>query len=451
VLGATARASEVVVRGGLLIDGTGRDPQPGVGLVIRGGVIVQVAPDDGLDFSSDAQRCDAEGRAILPGLIDSHTHLTYHGTRLDLWQQELEESIEVNTLKAAQNARAILGMGISTIGDGGCRGFIGPGIRDGIRMGLIPGPRVVATGPIICGSAGLEDHMPAWARYESDTQLGRIVTGPAEVRSEVRRQVKGGVDWIKVAASGVAGSRFSNAEQEDLTYEEIVAAVEEARKFGMRVHAHAHSRESVKACARAGVLSIHSGEFVDEEGLELLKQHGMVFAPTIAWLQARTLDDYPPSRDPKFWDEAHRAFVAAARAIVRAREVGTKVAIGTDASHRFFHVPDAALEMEYFAHLGYTALEIITAATKTAAEAIDRGDSLGTLEAGKRGDVLIVSADVAEDVTVLRDKRNIARQLIEGVEVELDPARGVIGRPFSVRDALGELAVSPPTAATTSR
>ena len=135
---------------------------------------------------------------------------------------------------------------------------------------------------------------------ESDQALGMTVNGVDEVRRAVRAQVKGGVDWIKVSASGVAGSRFATAETEDLSADEIVAAVSEARKYGKPVHAHAHSREGVRACVEAGVLSLHSGEFVDEEILLMMREKGIIFSPTVAWLHARCLPGYVLAAESRF-------------------------------------------------------------------------------------------------------------------------------------------------------
>jgi imidazolonepropionase-like amidohydrolase len=429
---------ELVLKGGRLIDGTGREPVANAGLVVVDGTIRQVGPSDALSYGRDAQVVDVEGRTLMPGLIDSHTHLTYFSGQPDAWQLELKESVELNTVRAALNARQILHMGVTTIGDGGCRGYIGPAIRDAVKLGLIPGPRVVAAGPILTGSAGLLDTMPAWVRYESDAALGMVVDGPDQVRRAVRKQIKGGVDWLKVAASGVAGSPYSTAEFDDLTYEEILAAVHEAAKFRKKVHAHAHSREGIKAAVRAGVISLHSGEFADEEGLELMRRHGVIFSPTIAWLHARCLPSYSLASDPEFLAEARKAYDAAVASVIWARELGVKLALGTDAAHRFWHVPDAVFELEFFVALGYTPLEAITAATKTAAEAIDRGAILGTLEPGKLADVLVVEGDPASDIRVLRDKRSIVRMFKEGREVALPPDRGWVGEDFPVAQAVRE-------------
>jgi imidazolonepropionase-like amidohydrolase len=429
---------ETVLIGGTLIDGTGRDPVLRAGVLMKDRKIHAVGPVAQLSYGRDARIVDVTGLTIMPGLIDIHTHLTYHGDQPNVWQLEFEESIELNTLKAARNAAHILQTGFTSIGDGGCRGYIGPAIRDGVAKGVIPGPYIVAAGPILTGSAGLLDGMPVWIRMESDQALGMTVNGVDEVRRAVRAQVKGGVDWIKVSASGVAGSRFATAETEDLSADEISAAVSEARKYGKPVHAHAHSREGVRACVEAGVLSLHSGEFVDEEILVLMRERGIIFSPTIAWLHARCLPGYVLAENPAFVEEAWRAYAAAKISIVKARQLGVKMAMGSDASHRFHHVPDGVLELEYYQELGWPALEVIRAATNTAAEAINRGDTLGTLVPGKVADILVVEGPVAQDVRVLRDKRNIRRIFQAGHELALAPDRGIYGPDFKASEWLEE-------------
>jgi imidazolonepropionase-like amidohydrolase len=434
---------ETVLIGGTLIDGTGREPIANAGVVMKEGKIHATGPSGRIKYGRDARVIDVAGLTLMPGLVDSHTHLTYHGDQPNVWQHEFEESVELNTLKAARNAAHILQTGFTSIGDGGCRGYIGPAIRDGVAQEVIPGPRIVAAGPILTGSAGLLDGMPVWIRLESDHALGMTVNGVDEVRRAVRMQVKGGVDWIKVSVSGVAGSRFATAESEDLSADEIRAAIIEARKYGKYVHAHAHSREGVRAAVGAGVLSLHSGEFADEEGLLLMRDKGIIFSPTIAWLHARCLPGYVLAEDAAFVEEAWRAYAAAKVSVAAARKLGVKMAMGSDASHRFHHVPDGVIELEYYQELGWPTLDVITAATKTAAEAINLGDTLGTLTPGKVADILVVEGPIAEDIRVLRDKRNIKWMFQGGREVALAPDRGLLGSDFKVAEWLDKPLAKP--------
>ena len=430
-------SGETVLRGCRLIDGTGLEPQDDAGVVFADGVIRAVGPVDTLHFNSGATMVDLDGRTVMPGLIDSHTHLTYHAAIANVWEQESRESLELNTLRAAENARAVLGMGFTTIGDGGCRGLIGPAVRDAVALGLTAGPDIVSAGPILCGPAGLLDNTPPWIRQEIDGALAEIVDSPQAARHAVRRQVKGGVDWIKVAATGVAGSRYSSAETPDLGEPEICAVVAEARNFGKPVHAHAHGDAGVRAAVRAGVLSLHGGEFATDETLCLIRDGDVLLGATIAWLHARCLPGVPGGENAAFLEEAWRAFAESRDMLARARELDVRVALATDAAHRFPHVPDGVLEMEYLCACGYAPLEAITCATAHAAEAIGRGAEIGTLSPGKRADILIVDGDPSADIRVLRDKRRIWRLYKKGREVPLAADRGYRGETFRVSDWIG--------------
>ncbi len=420
----------IILKGGLLIDGSGREPVPDATIVLDKGVIARIETARKVVPQSDDTVIDAQGRTLMPGLIDAHTHLGYHSRQPDVWTQELKESVELNTLYAAANARAILHCGFTAIGDGGCRGFLSSAVRDAVANGTIEGPRVRAAGAIICGEAGLLDNTPPWSEARTHASLGMMVTGTDEVRRAVRRQVKGGVDWIKVAASGVAGSSWSSAETDDLSYEELHAAVVEARKYRRPVHAHAHSIGGIKAAIRAGAISIHSAEYADDEAIEEMRKAGVYFSPTIAWLHARCMPQFGAPTDPEFRAEAWSAFEASRRMLTQGKSLGEVLALGTDAAHRFPHVPDGVIEMQYFVALGFTPMQAIVAATKNAAAAIGCAESLGQLQTGRMADVLMVEGNPAEDISILRNKRNIVRMWKGGVEVALPKERGRVGVDF---------------------
>jgi imidazolonepropionase-like amidohydrolase len=420
----------IIVKGGLLIDGSGREPTPDATIVLDKGAITRVETARKVVPHSDDTIIDAEGRTLMPGLIDAHTHLGYHSRQPDVWTQELKESVELNTIYAAANARAILHCGFTAIGDGGCRGFISSAVRDAINNGTIEGPRVRAAGAIICGEAGLLDNTPPWSEARTHASLGMMVTGADEVRRAVRRQVKGGVDWIKVAASGVAGSTWSSADTDDLSYDELHAAVVEAKKYGRPVHAHAHSVGGIKAAVRAGAISIHSAEFADDEAVEEMRRTGVYFSPTIAWLHARCMPQFGAPTDPEFRAEAWGAFEASRRMLAHTKLLAPILALGTDAAHRFPHVPDGVVEMQYLVALGFTPMQVIVAATKNAAAAIGCGETLGQLQVGQMADVLMVAGNPAEDVSILRNKCNIVGMWKGGVEVTLAHDRGRVGIDF---------------------
>lgn len=422
----TAPAKEILFRGALLIDGTGADPQRDQVVAVAGGRIKSVGPMHRVRGADDVEVVDLEGRCLMPGLIDAHTHLTYHAERPDVWVLEQKESVELNTFFAGRNAATILAAGFTSIGDGGCRGFIGPAVRDAVRLGLIPGPDVMAAGPIICGSAGLLDGAPAWAEQQNETSLGMTANGAEQVRAAVRRQVKGRVDWIKIATSGVAGSPFSSADTDDLGFEEAQAAVSEAAKYGKRVHAHAHSRNGILAAVRAGAISIHAAEYADEACLDAMAEKGTIFSPTIAWLHVRCMESFGAPKDPEFRRQAWDAFDKSRAMVAEAKRRGIPIAVGSDAAHRFPHIPSAVLEMEYFEALGYTPLEVINAATASAAAAIGRGEDRGRIAPGFAADLLLVDGNPAEGVRLLRDPRRIWRCYRAGWLVDVAWAKAAL-------------------------
>lgn len=405
-----------LVRGARVIDGTGRDPVIDGYVLVKNGRIESVGANDKPSDRLDVQVIDAQGMTVMPGLIDFHTHLTYNTAVPDTWRLEMQQSVELNTVYATCNASRVLDMGFTTIGDGGCRGLIGPAIRDAVARGLIRGPRIFSTGPIMSGPGGLHDDVPPWADLRIANGLNAIVSSVQEARHEVIQQVKGGVDWIKVAASGVAGSPYSHADQDDLSYDIMREVVSTAARFGKAVHAHAHSIGGIRAAAEAGAISMHAVEFADLETLQEIKKKGIVISPTIAWLHARGLNPPLGSANDRIRHEAWTAYARARDMLKEARRLNVDVGIGTDACHRFPHVRDGVLEMEYFLEAGYSPLEILRAGTLISAKGIGKQNEIGSLEPGKRADMLFVDGDPSEDITVLRDKTKIKKIIIDGIE-----------------------------------
>jgi imidazolonepropionase-like amidohydrolase len=194
---------------------------------------------------------------------------------------------------------------------------------------------------------------------------------------------------------------------------------------------------------RAGALSIHSAEFADDECFDAMAQHRMIFSPTIAWLHVRCMERFEAPQDPEFRRQAWRAFDASRSMIAEAHRRGIRIALGSDAAHRFPHVPSAVLEMEYLEALGYPPLEVIRAATETAAEAVGRGADRGRIALGRRADLLVVDGNPASGVGVLRDPGRLWRIYRGGERVALatvadDMRRRCTETDFKVADWLGK-------------
>lgn len=416
-----------------VFQGTAAAVQEQAGVVVKDGKVHAVDDMRSLPLPADAEVVDVGGRFIMPGMIDGHTHLTYHSGEYGLLLQQMNEPLEFNAIKAVQSAEHILSTGCTGIGDGGSRGSIATAVRDAVDRGVVPGPKVVAAGQMLCGSSGIQDHTATWGYYDDTVFLGTVVNGPLEVIAAVRKQVRTGVDWIKVTASGTPGNAWIGGRTQDLGFDELKAAVDEARKFGKTVHAHAHDPQGLKEAVQAGVVSLHAGEFADEEGLVLMKEKGCVFMATIAWLDFRTEDVYvdaylrsyehTPADRQRFIDECQEAYEAARDAIVMGYRIGTPMGIGTDAAH-VFPPFDMVAEMEYHQRLGVPAIDILRAATLGSARAVARGDVWGSLEPGKDADLLVVDGRPDDDVTVLADKDHI-RMIVQNGRVHKDTLTSV--------------------------
>src|SRR3990170_220484 len=210
----------------LLLDGTGRDPEARRLIEVREGRIARIGPLEGSAPLRDLPVLDADGRFVMPGLLGCPVHLIYCRfgslSEIDQWQ------LEYHTLRAAENAATILSYGYTTVRDVGTRGAIASAVRDAIDHGLVTGPRVLASGPIICSEGGHADSTPPWMRNE--VSLAVTVNGVDEVRKAVRTQAKQGVDNIKVGITGAEASPYVTTEQTAFSPEELNALVDEARR-----------------------------------------------------------------------------------------------------------------------------------------------------------------------------------------------------------------------------
>jgi imidazolonepropionase-like amidohydrolase len=405
---------------GQVWDGTGREPIPDGFVLVRDGRIAEVgrARDFSRGKDEPVEVIEADGRTVIPGLIDCHAHLIYAGYRsfLDVDRDPLE----LATLKAARNARVLVEAGYTTIRDVGTRGNIAAVIRDAVQDGLIPGPRILAAGPIITTTGGHSDLHPAWLEHRCS--VGVVVDGPWEVVRAVREQVKAGVDLIKVGGSGAEPSPFCFTWMSAILPEEIQAAVATARRYGKRVAFHGQALESTRDALRAGIDTLEHGTRLDEECVSLMKARGTILVPTLCTLFSvvelgEQLQLAPKQRDEMainrpLWLESLRL----------AREAGVPIAAGGDVGNRFPQGTNAR-EIAYLAANGLGPVEALRAATAVAARALGLEDEVGTLEPGKAADLLVVDGDPLADPGVLRQTERI-RLVLKAGQVVARQAEG---------------------------
>lgn len=364
-------------------------------VLVEDGRIAAVGPDSDVARLEDATEVDASGFTILPGLIDCHVHLCL-GAEPDVVATIAAEPPAFTLLKAARFARLTLEAGFTTVRDLGARddGIIA--LKRAIAEGLTSGPRILAAGRVICMTGG-------HARF-----IGREADGPVEVVKAVREQVAAGADLIKLIASGGVLTPGTSPDRPQMTQEELAAGVAEAGRAGRRVAAHAHGAEGMKNAVRAGVHSIEHGTLLDDEAAALMREQGVFLVPTLSAL-AMTVEQGTVCGIPVEAVDKAKAIRARHEASVKlAHRSGIPIALGTDAGTPANHHGENAQELERLVALGLSPMEAICAATSAAARLLGLADELGTVEAGRLADLLLVKGNPLERIELLRDRDRIA-------------------------------------------
>ncbi|HEY7522406.1 MAG TPA: amidohydrolase family protein [Candidatus Limnocylindrales bacterium] len=395
------------IRCGRLLDVVAGELMPDRTLLVRDGRIEAVlGPGEALP-PGEPRRIDLTGLTVLPGLTDCHSHLV----------GELEYSgIPALTTTAAQeamlgvrNARATLRAGFTTVRDvGNFRAFVDCALRDAIDAGWTEGPRMQCAGAFVTAPGGAgEVTGQAWdVELPPDLRFG-VASTPDEVRRVTRAILTQGANLIKILATGAVLTRGTRPGVVELGEAEIRAAVEEASRWGAFVAAHAHGAQGIKEAVRAGVRSIEHGSLLDDEGIELMLEHGTYLVAdvyngdVIAIVGAR---DGWPAETLRKNEETTRAQREAFR---RAIAAGVRIAYGTDSG--VFPHSDAARQLRVMVGLGLSPLAAIRSATLWAAELMGWSDRVGSLEPGRFADLVAVDGDPLADVTLLERPRTIVK------------------------------------------
>lgn len=370
---------------------------------------------------------------VMPGLIDVHTHLSY-GNAKSQEDIDLYQPLEFRALRGLYFAQQLLGAGYTAIASPGDNGQVGIAVRDAIRANLFDGPRITTAGPYLTTRQGLTDWYPTWIGVPS-TSNGRLVTSRDEAIEEIRRQVKDGVDWIKLALDGILTRRDGEVVAA-FTEDETRVMVEEIHRLGKRAVAHARGREATLYAARAGMDVIFHAFHLDDACIDAILRGGGVVCPTLT-LQRNTIDFAQP-HDPASIkgrvDQIRREYDIACANLRKAKAAGVTMIPGTDSG--FAVTPYGewhARELEIFVEdLGFTPAEALRSATEVAARFLVDSDSIGTLEPGRLADFVAIDGSPLEDVGILLDKRRIRAVHLAGREMRI-PARPYDPRKVSDR------------------
>jgi imidazolonepropionase-like amidohydrolase len=366
----------------------------GVAVLVKGDRIASIGPETKSSIPSGAQRVDARGLYLVPGLIDLHSHLLLHPYDESSWDdQVLKESLELRTIRATVAARTTLEAGFTTLRDLGTEGagFADVALRDAIAQNMIPGPRVFASTRAIVatGCYGPSGFDPRWTMPKGAQE----VDGMVAMRKAVREQIAAGADWIKLYADyrRAKGAKATPT----LSLEEITFAVEEARSAGRMIAVHATTDEGIRRAVEAGVDTIEHGYGASDETLEMMRQRQTVLCPTLTAVEAvsRYAGWKVGDPDPPAIAESKAMFARALRS-------GVTIACGSDVG--VFAHGDNARELELMVAYGMKPADALRAATATAAKVLGHEKDLGTIAEGAYADMIAVASDPLADVARLR-------------------------------------------------
>ena len=384
--------ARTVIHAGHMLDVKNGRVLDNVTVVIDGDRITSV----GQSVTGNATIINLPNATLVPGLIDAHTHLTGEPS---FGYQELGISTPMEALIGAKNARVTLEAGFTTVRNVGAGGFTDVALRDAIDQGLVPGPRMLVSGPALGITGGHCDNnlLP----YEFHHQADGVADGVEGVQHKVREVIKYGADLIKICATGGVLSKGDDPRASQYTLEEMKAIVADAHRLGRKVAAHAHGAQGILWASDAGVDSIEHASYIDDAAISMMKSKGTYLVPTLyltEWLK----ENMTRIGLPEMYAAKERAIIPIVRQnLKKAFDAGVKVAFGTDAAV-YPHGLNAH-EFAVYVQLGMSPLQAIQTATVNAADLLGWSDRVGSIDTGKFADIIAVNGDPGKDVTLLQN------------------------------------------------
>ena len=406
----------LIIQNGQLILGTGAAPIPrGVVYLVDGKITYAGPATSAPPVPPNARRIDAQGGTIMPGLVEAHFHPTYFNVAA-LEDLDIKYPVEYVTLLAAANAKLALECGYTAARSGGSLFNIDVWLKKAIESDIAIGPRLVASGREICGVGGLMDWNPDYRKIGMEG-LVLLINGADEARAAVRKLVKDGVEWVKTYPTGDAAAPDTNDHHTlCMTYEEMHAVVATAHNHGLKVTGHCRATQGIKNALLAGYDALEHASFIDDETLDLLLARNTLVVPALQFEYAciKFGPDYGMSQ--RAIDGHQETLEGGAESARRILKAGARLGMGGDYGFAWTPHGTYAKELTFFVnHVGFAPLDTITCATKTGAEIMGRGSEIGTLEAGKLGDVLVVDGDVLADIAILEDRARFLAVLQGGI------------------------------------
>ena len=393
----TAHAEKTVLSGGNIIDVRTGNVMTGNAILVEDGRIVALGGAESLGLDGTETVIDMKGAYVLPGLSDSHVHLTSrhddHGYR------SLAISLPRATISGVANAETTLKAGFTTVRNVGAAGYSDVALRDAIMDGEIPGPRVIPAG-VALGITGGHCDMNLLPKEYDVTSEG-VADGPWALRQKVRENFKYGAEVIKYCGTGGVLSKGTKIGAQQFTAEEMAAIVDEAHALGMKVAVHAHGTRGIRTAIEAGVDSVEHASLIDDESIALARKKGTYLSMDVYVSDFILSEGEEAGILPESLDKEREVGRAQRESFKRAVEAGAKMAFGTDAG-----VYQHGLNGRQFAYMvewGMTPLQAIQASTINNADLFGMADTIGAIEVGKEADIIAVDGNPLDDVRELED------------------------------------------------
>lgn len=408
----------LLIVNGALIDGTGAPPRAGTAVLTEGDQIVAVGPQaEEAGRLSGADRIDATGLTVMPGLIDAHTHLSF-GEPTGNDELFYHRTEGYSSMLSAYNARKVLRAGVTGVLDADCLWNIGVELRDAIDAGIVEGPRVRAGGQALMTSVG--GTAGRLIKDEGVTAYATVVPGRDAIVREIRRQIKHGVNWIKVHVTGLIPT-MKGPEVKVWSFDELKAVCETAHELNTKVVGHCRNSESTREAALAGMDLIYHASYMDERALEAVVANGAALCPTFTLLGNLADYGHKVGSAPELVDMFRAEIETTGRMVAEAHRAGVPILAGSETGFAVtpcgeWHARELELLVEY---CGFSPMEAILAATRNGSIAMRMENQIGTIEPGRAADLLVIDGDPLRDVGILQDKARIREVIARGRRTDL--------------------------------